>query len=201
MAPADSPHTPNRRRLIVGLGNPGTDYRFTRHNIGFHVADRLADSLGIFWKKDAFNAFWGEGVLEGTSIILAKPMAYMNRSGWPAWAIASRFAITAGEMLVIHDDIDLAFGTLKIKEKGGHGGHNGLRSMMDAFGDDAFTRVRMGIGRPDPGKEVTEHVLGPFSDRESEQLDEIIDRGKDAAVTVICQGTMAGMNRYNRKAI
>ncbi len=191
----------DNRILVVGLGNPGPTYRFTRHNIGFRVADRLAESIGAAWTQSPFTALWARGGVEGRSVILAKPMAYMNLSGAPTRAIASHFAILTGEMLIIHDDIDLAFGTLKIKEKGGHGGHNGLRSIVDAFGGGAFGRLRIGIGRPEPGAGVTDHVLGPFSDTEARHLEPLMDRATDAAITVICQGTMAGMNRYNRKAI
>jgi PTH1 family peptidyl-tRNA hydrolase len=191
----------DNRILVVGLGNPGPTYHYTRHNIGFRVADRLAETIGAAWSQSPFTALWAQGVVGGRSVILAKPMAFMNLSGAPVRAIASHFAILTGEMLVIHDDIDLGFGTLKIKEKGGHGGHNGLRSIVDAFGGGAFGRLRIGIGRPEPGTGVTDHVLGPFSDAEARHLETLMVRAKDAAITVICQGTMAGMNRYNRKAI
>lgn len=195
---SSTPDAPGRCRLVVGLGNPGVTYRYSRHNMGFQVVDRLAHTLSITWEKSPFHALWGSGDVRRNPLAVAKPMAYMNRSGDPTRAIASHFAINTGEMLVIHDDIDLSFGRIKIKAKGGHGGHNGLRSIMDAFGSGDFMRLRIGIGRPDPGVTVTDHVLGEFNASEAGHLDELLDRATDAAITVICQGTVAGMNRYNR---
>ncbi|MFZ7125942.1 MAG: aminoacyl-tRNA hydrolase [Desulfobacterales bacterium] len=193
-------HRQSEFTLVVGLGNPGPTYRFTRHNIGFRVVEHLAEIKGIRWIQSPFEAQCAKGCIEGHTVVLAKPMAFMNRSGPPVRSLITHLGITASEMIVVHDDIDLAFGILKIKAKGGHGGHNGLRSITDAIGDDAYTRVRIGIGRPEPGQEVTGHVLGPFRESETERLDEILDRAADAVIAVIRQGTMAGMNQFNRNA-
>ena len=123
-----------RLRLVVGLGNPGKSYGATRHNAGFMVLDEVADAYGIGFNHRKFEAVFGRGSINGVKVILAKPMAFMNRSGRPVRKVADYFRILCEDMLVIHDDIDLALGRLKIKEKGGDGGHKGLRSIIDAFG-------------------------------------------------------------------
>jgi PTH1 family peptidyl-tRNA hydrolase len=175
----------NEPILVVGLGNPGKKYEGTRHNAGFMVLDRIAQDSGISLNKAKFDAVFGRGAIENIDVILAKPMAFMNRSGPP--------------VLVIHDDIDLAFGRIKIKEKGGHGGHNGIRSIMDAFGGGDFSRLRIGVGRSEAGESVTDHVLGRFSADKAEMLSRIISGARDAAVEILCSGTRAGMNLFNGK--
>ena len=121
----------------------------------------------------------------------------MNRSGPPVLRLLSYCGISSKDVLIIHDDIDLAYGRLKIKEKGGHGGHNGLKSVMDALGSGEFARLRIGIGRPARGSDVIDHVLGPFSKAENEMLDTVLARASDAAVTVLCHGAKVGMNKFN----
>jgi len=188
-------------RLIVGLGNPGDTYKMTRHNVGFMVADEVADAFSISYERKKFDALFGRGRMEGEEVILAKPMAFMNRSGLPVYSIAKYFRISCEGMLVIHDDIDLAFGRIKIKEKGGHGGHNGVRSLMDAFGGGHFTRIRIGVGRSETDRNVADHVLSRFSADESKMLEQIIAKARDAVVTILCKGTKEGMNRFNSKNI
>ena len=185
--------------LVVGLGNPGKKYEDTRHNAGFMVVDRLAQDSGISLNKAKFDAVFGRGAIENIDVILAKPMAFMNRSGPPAQQLAHFFRIQSRQMLVIHDDIDLAFGRIKIKEKGGHGGHNGIRSIMDAFGGGDFSRLRIGVGRSEAGESVTDHVLGRFSADKAEILSRIISGARDAAVEILSNGTKAGMNLFNGK--
>jgi len=186
-------------RLIVGLGNPGSQYENTRHNAGFMVVDKLAGEFGILVNKNKFDVRCGRGAIEGHEVMLAKPMAFMNRSGWPVQKLAAYFKINSRDLMVVHDDIDLAFGRLKIKEKGGHGGHNGIRSLMDAFGGGDFVRLRIGVGRSELGDNVTEHVLGRFSVQNAEALTRIISGARDAVVTILCKGTEAGMNLFNGK--
>jgi PTH1 family peptidyl-tRNA hydrolase len=188
-----------RLRLVAGLGNPGKSYVQTRHNAGFIVADKIAETFGISFGKKKFDTLYGRGSIEGSEIILAKPMAFMNRSGPPLKKLADFFKIPGEDMLVIHDDIDLAFGRLKIKEKGGHGGHNGLRSLIDAFGNGDFVRLRIGVGRSKGGSSVTGHVLGSFSVEENESLNRILIAGRDAVVTILWRGTKVGMNFFNNK--
>ena len=189
----------NRLRLVVGLGNPGKAYENTRHNAGFMVADQIARDFNIVFDKAKFDAVFGRGLIENVDVILAKPMAFMNRSGPPLQQLAHYFRIPGEDMLVIHDDIDLAFGRIKIKEKGGHGGHNGIRSIMDAFGGGEFSRLRLGVGRSEAGESVTDHVLGKFSADRAETLSRIISGARDAVVEILCNGTKAGMNLFNGK--
>jgi len=186
-----------RTRLVVGLGNPGEEYSGTRHNAGFLVIDELAGHMGVDVGRQKFEALYGRGAIDGVDIIMAKPMAYMNRSGPPVQRIASYFRISFGDILVIQDDIDLKFGRIKIQQKGGHGGHKGIRSIMDAIGGNEFARIRIGIGRPDTGKNVTGHVLGGFSSDETKAMDRIITTAREAVVTVLCSGIRKGMNRFN----
>jgi PTH1 family peptidyl-tRNA hydrolase len=186
-------------RLVVGLGNPGARYENTRHNAGFMIADKIGRDFNISLDKRKFDCVYGRGFIEDVEVLLAKPMAFMNRSGPPIQKLAHFFRIQCKEMVVIHDDIDLVFGRLKIKEKGGHGGHNGIRSLMDAFGEGDFVRLRIGVGRSELGESVTNHVLGRFSVQNAEFLTRIICGGRDAVVTVLCKGTKAGMNLFNGK--
>jgi PTH1 family peptidyl-tRNA hydrolase len=184
---------------VVGLGNPGKNYQDTRHNAGFMVADKIAQDFNIDPNIKKFDLVFGRGFVEDVEILLAKPQAFMNRSGPPVQNLAHYFRIQCKDMIVIHDDIDLAYGRLKIKEKGGHGGHNGLRSLMDAFGGGDFVRLRIGVGRSGAGADVTGHVLGRFSQEQSQILDRIITNARDAVVTILSQGTKAGMNLFNGK--
>lgn len=186
-----------RKRLVVGLGNPGDAYARTRHNVGFMVVDALAGAHAIPTNRQKFDAVFGKGTLEGSDVILMQPMAFMNRSGPPVQKFAAYFKISYRDILVVHDDIDLEFGRLKIKEKGGHGGHKGLRSIMDALSGGDFTRLRIGVGRPGAGRQVTGHVLGEFNSDEAQILDRIVSAAREAVVTILCKGTKEGMNRFN----
>ena len=188
-----------RLRLIVGLGNPGEAYRVTRHNAGFMVVEKLAAAYGIAIDRHKFKSVYGRGRVEEIDALLVKPLAYMNASGPPVRRLADYHRISARDMLVIHDDIDLGFGRIKIKKKGGHGGHNGLRSLMDAFGSGDFARVRLGIGRSEQPRSVTDHVLGKYSESEKGLLDRIITSARDAVVTILTRGITEAMNRFNDK--
>jgi PTH1 family peptidyl-tRNA hydrolase len=188
-----------RVRLVVGLGNPGKSYETTRHNAGFMVLDEVADTYAIDLANRKFDAVFGRGFIDGVKVILVKPTAYMNRSGPPVQNVANYFRIRCEDMLVIHDDIDLALGRLKIKEKGGDGGHKGLRSIIDAFGCSDFTRLRVGVGRSGVNADVTDHVLGGFNADETEILPRIVESARDAVITILCKGTKEGMNRFNDK--
>jgi len=185
--------------MVVGLGNPGNNYEDTRHNVGFMVADKIARDFNIALNKTKFDAIFGRGLIEDVDVLLVKPMAFMNRSGPPLQKLAHYFRISGEDMLVIHDDIDLAFGRLKIKEKGGHGGHNGIRSIMDAFGGGEFMRLRIGVGRSEAGENVTGHVLGRFSADKAEMVTRVVAVARDAVATLLCEGIKVGMNAFNRK--
>ena len=188
-----------RMRLIVGLGNPGSQYENTRHNAGFMVVDKLAGEFGISVNKNKFDVRYGRGAIEGHEVMLAKPMAFMNRSGWPVQKLAAYFKINSKDLMVVHDDIDLAFGRLQIKEKGGHGGHKGLQSIINAVGQDEFVRLRVGIGRSEAGGSVSDYVLGPFFGDEAKRLDSVLIRARDAVVTILTEGSKVGMNLFNKK--
>ena len=185
--------------LIAGLGNPGPDYAATRHNAGFLVVDALAGIFSIPVQRKKFNTLYGRGRIRGVDIFLVKPQAYMNRSGPPLRQIADYFGIPREAMVIIHDDIDLAFQRLKIKEKGGDGGHKGIQSIIQAFGSDVFTRLRLGVGRSTRSTGVVGHVLGAFNREERAVLDEFTQKACDAIVTILTEGTKIAMNRYNQK--
>jgi peptidyl-tRNA hydrolase, PTH1 family len=187
--------------LIVGLGNPGQAYSQTRHNVGFMVVDALAQAFRIPIEPFDFDSHYGRGRIADCPVILAKPQTFMNRSGIPVRRLAQYFGISGEETMIIHDDIDLAFGRLKIKEKGGFGGHRGVRSVIDALGNGNFTRIRIGIGRPATQDNVVEYVLGDFSPSTSTMLGQIIQHAQDAVVTILSQGTREGMNRFNDRRI
>ncbi len=187
--------------MIVGLGNPGLQYSFTRHNIGFMVLDALADHLGAGnWAQDRSQADilkirWGNHPL-----FLVKPLSYMNKSGVPVQKIASYYKIPFSDMMVVHDDMDLEFGQLKIVVSRGAGGHNGIRSIMGVCGTKDFIRLRIGLGRPSEiRKDVTAHVLGKFSPREQAMLDQVIENSLSACELILSNGLTHAMNRVNAR--
>ncbi len=184
--------------LVAGLGNPGEKYRRTRHNAGFMVIDQLAERYQIPLQRQKFDVQFGRGRIEGADVLLAKPQAFMNRSGPPLRQLADYFRIQREAVIIIHDDIDLAFDRLKIKEKGGDGGHRGIRSLIQAFGGDQFARLRVGVGRSEVGADVVDHVLGGFSHEEQSALQPILQTAADAVVTILSRGITDGMNRYNQ---
>jgi len=188
-----------KTRLVVGLGNPGRKYCFTRHNLGFMVVDTLANVWQIDVGGGKKNIAYGCHSLPELRVCLAKPLAYMNRSGPPTRRLADRLNISCEELIIVHDDVDLAFGRVKVKEKGGSGGHKGVKSIMETFGRGGFTRLRIGIGRPAPGIDVTDYVLRTFDQSEKETLPFILNRATEAVDAILRVGTLEGMNRFNRK--
>lgn len=183
--------------LIAGLGNPGEKYERTRHNAGFLVIDKLSQAFSIPLNKSKFDLAFGKGSIRGHDVVLAKPLAFMNRSGPPIQKLAHYYGIQCEAMIIIYDDIDLAFDRIKLKEKGGHGGHNGLRSIIEAFGSNAFPRLRLGIGRPDSPTDVTGHVLGKFTVEEADICTRMVDRAGKAVVAVLTDGLTVAMNNFN----
>jgi PTH1 family peptidyl-tRNA hydrolase len=180
--------------LVAGLGNPGPRYADNRHNIGFAVLDALLQQAGGTFRTK-FQAELAKISIDGNDVVLVKPMTYMNNSGVSVGQAAAFYKVAPANVLVVHDDIDLDFGRLKIKEGGGHGGHNGLRSIFSHFGRD-FIRVRCGVGRPGMGA-VSAHVLGNFDAVEKVQLGEFVDRAIDGLDITVRQGLAAAMNRLN----
>jgi PTH1 family peptidyl-tRNA hydrolase len=188
-------------RLLVGLGNPGKKYENTRHNAGFMIIDALAAECGIGLKPSRFNAHIGKGRIEGQSALIAKPAAFMNLSGGPVSEILRYYRLESKALIVIHDDIDLAYGRIKIKEKGGHGGHRGIKSIMEALGGGDFTRLRIGVGRSEAGNNVVSHVLGSFTDTETAALPRILKTAAEAVRMLLCEGIKASMNKFNDKRL
>ena len=185
------------RRLIVGLGNPGAKYTRTRHNIGFMVVDELARQANISLTKRKFNGVYGTGTFAGHSVVLLKPETFMNLSGRCAAPMSRFFDINLEDIIVVHDELDLDFGKLRLKIGGGHAGHNGLRSMHAELGQNGYHRVRMGIGRPPHGT-VSQFVLAEFrKGEETDWLDDFVERGCDAVQSAVAEGTKEAMNRFH----
>lgn len=187
-------------RLIVGLGNPGDAYAGTRHNIGFRGVDAVSSHCHIGLDRRRDGAVYGLGTVGKTPVALIKPMTYMNRSGEPTGSLMTHWCLTCRDMIVIHDDMDLAFGRIKIKKKGGDGGHRGIRSLIDVCGDDRFCRIRVGIGHSVAGSDAIDHVLGGFNAEEAAALEKVVTTARDAAIAIVCEGADAAMNRYNRRS-
>jgi PTH1 family peptidyl-tRNA hydrolase len=185
--------------LIVGLGNPGKEYEASRHNIGFLVVNRLARTHGIPLQERKYKSRWGRGEIEGHPVILAKPRTYMNLSGDAVKLLLAPFSLTSNELIVIHDDLDLPFGRIKIKEKGGNGGHKGIQSIMHAIGSGDFLRIKVGIGRPPGGMDAADYVLQPFDRAEKPLLGEAIALAQEALELLLKADLQAAMNRYNCK--
>lgn len=186
---------------MAGLGNPGPEYRWTRHNAGFLVVDKLAEAHSLPLTERRFGCAFGRGRIQNKDVVLAKPLAFMNLSGPPVFELCEHFGIRVADTVIIHDDIDLDFGRIQIKKKGGHGGHKGIRSLIEVLGDDRFVRLRIGIGRPEPDKHVVDHVLSRFGPAEREALDPLLMRAREAVAMVLSKGTAEGMSVYNRKDV
>jgi PTH1 family peptidyl-tRNA hydrolase len=165
------------------------------------VADRLAHTHGISLDRRKFKSIFGLGNVDGQRVVIAKPMTFMNKSGPSVRDLVHFFKMDVRDLLVIHDDIDLVFGKIKIKQKGGDGGHNGIRSLIEAFGTGAFTRTRIGIGRPATKKEVRGYVLDSFGAQQETVLDEVITMAQDAVETLLVKGLSEAMNRFHGKTI
>lgn len=182
---------------MAGLGNPGKKYALTRHNIGFMVIDKLVEKSSLNLDKKKFDAVFGTGTLGGNKVLLAKPMAFMNNSGQPLLALARYFKVPAGQMIIIHDDIDLAWGRIKIKTDGGHGGHKGIQSIMETFGLNNFTRVRIGIDHPGESDRVVGHVLGKLTTSETVAAGRIITMAREAVITILEKGEKVAMDQIH----
>ncbi len=185
--------------LVVGLGNPGEDYRQTRHNVGFMVVDYLAAELSAACWKNKFNGSYCKVTAGGKDIFLLKPETYMNRSGECVSAFVRFFKIPLNGIVVTHDDLDLDFGRLKVVAKGGSGGHNGIRSIASHLGSNDFVRVKIGVGRPPPGYPVDKYVLSRFSSEERDCLAEVVSEAARAIKCFVEKGISQCMNQFNRK--
>jgi PTH1 family peptidyl-tRNA hydrolase len=184
-------------KLVAGLGNPGSKYAMTRHNIGFMVADLLAARHSISIGKEKKRSETGKGMIVGTPVVLTKPLTFMNLSGETVGPLAAYLDIIVEDIIVIHDDLDLDFGRIKIKTGGGHGGHNGLKSLISHLSSREFVRIRVGIGKPPAGGDVSSYVLNQFSAEEKKELNNVIELAADAVEAVISEGVARAMNNFN----
>ncbi len=185
-------------KLLVGLGNPGSRYQWTRHNAGFMVLDRLSHLSGIPVVKKGASGLNGEGFWSGHKLLLLKPQTFMNLSGRSVAELARFHKISCEEILVVHDDLDIPFGSIRLKKGGGHGGHNGLRSILATFSAGDFIRLRIGIGRPVHG-DVVDYVLHPFSASEMQDLPFVLDGAVDVLESVLVVGLEKTMSLYNNR--
>jgi peptidyl-tRNA hydrolase, PTH1 family len=184
--------------LVVGLGNPGPDYSETRHNVGFRVVELLAARAGGGrFSKHKSNSDVLEGRLAGRRVVLAKPRTYMNVSGGPVAGLVRYFSVAPADLLVVHDDLDLGFGVVRLKLGGGEGGHNGLRSISSSLGTRDYLRVRFGIGRPPGRQDPADFVLKRFSGAEKKELEFATDLAADATEALLADGLEPTQNRFH----
>ncbi|WP_244366672.1 aminoacyl-tRNA hydrolase [Micromonospora echinofusca] len=186
--------------LVVGLGNPGREYAGNRHNVGFMVVDLLAGRIGAkLGRHRRAVADVGEGRLGfgGPKLVLVKPLTYMNLSGAPVAALAQFYKVPPGQVVAVHDELDIGYGQFRIKCGGGEGGHNGLRSMSKSLGTKDYVRVRFGIGRPPGRQDPADYVLSDFSQAERKELEFLVDRAADVVESVITRGVEPTQNAYH----
>ncbi|MDT7703685.1 MAG: peptidyl-tRNA hydrolase, family [Pseudonocardiales bacterium] len=185
--------------LVVGLGNPGSEYAETRHNVGFGVVELLAARAGAgrFSVHKRSNSDLAEGRLAGRKIVLARPRTYMNVSGGPVAGLVKYFSVPPEEIVVVHDDLDLDFGVIRLKRGGGEGGHNGLRSISRSLGTKDYYRVRVGIGRPPGRQDPADFVLKRFSSVERKELEFALDLAADATEALLQEGLEPAQNRFH----
>lgn len=185
--------------LVCGLGNPGPAYRHNRHNVGFMVVERLADRLGAGPFRAKFKGEFCRGRLDDHDVVLLKPHTFMNVSGESVRPAMDFFKVPPSRLVVVHDELDLPFGTVRVKLGGGTAGHNGLKSLVSHCGTPDFVRVRVGIGRPRSGV-AHGHVLGDFSAQESAELEDVLERATAAVADIPIVGVSEAMNRHNRSS-
>ncbi|WP_125610500.1 aminoacyl-tRNA hydrolase [Specibacter cremeus] len=185
--------------LVVGLGNPGPGYSRNRHNIGYMVVEELAQRIGASFKTHKARALVAEGRLGigGPKLILAKSQTFMNLSGGPTAALAKFFDVAADHVIVVHDEIDVPFDTIRLKQGGGEGGHNGLRDISRTLGTKDYYRVRAGVGRPPGRAEAADHVLKDFSTAEAKILPFLVDASADAVELLVSDGLLAAQQRFH----
>ena len=186
-------------KIIVGLGNPGIPYRMTRHNIGFQVVDRLAKLNDIPIRTKRFKSLYGKGWIDFQQIILAKPMTFMNRSGEAVKRAVDFFHLKMDDLIIVHDDLDLPFGRLRFKQRGGDGGHQGVRSIIEGVGGNVFLRLKVGIGRPSQGSDPAEYVLETFEKVEQLHLDQVLLQAAESLKVMLLEGLEKAMNQFQKK--
>lgn len=185
--------------LVIGLGNPGPRYEGTRHNVGFRVVDLLAARHGLALSRQRFQSRFAQGPICGVQAVLAQPLTYMNRSGEAVRQIMAYFGAGLPDLLLVHDDLYVELGRLKIVSGGGSGGHKGVGSLIDCLKDEAFARIKVGLGRPDPQMTKEGFVLSRFRADEEAIAERMVEQAADAAETVLDQGLARAQTRFNRK--
>ncbi|HLA98680.1 MAG TPA: aminoacyl-tRNA hydrolase [Anaerolineales bacterium] len=183
--------------LIIGLGNPGREYRGNRHNIGFMVLDHLAAKIGITFSRLESKALVAKGEQNGRRLILAKPQTYMNLSGQAVGALLRFYKIPLEDLLVIYDDVDLPYEALRMRPGGGSAGQKGIQSIIENLGTDEFPRLRIGVGRPPAQMQAADYVLQDFSKTQLETLPFVLERAVEAVQTYLSSGIESAMNKYN----
>jgi PTH1 family peptidyl-tRNA hydrolase len=187
-------------KLIVGLGNPGIEYQFTPHNLGFLTIDRIANGLGIEVRNRQCRALTARGTIAGEPVVLAKPETYMNLSGLSVRELVAEHQVdVTRELIVIYDELDLPFGTMRIKQRGGTAGHNGMESILGALDTDEFLRIRLGVSPERKVEDGASYLLAPFRRAQEKVVDELLDLGAQAVEMILKDGPAAAMNRFNRK--
>ncbi|HZW04560.1 MAG TPA: aminoacyl-tRNA hydrolase [Anaerolineaceae bacterium] len=193
----ESPESTAEPYLLVGLGNPGREYRNNRHNVGFMVLDAIAEKQGIPLTRVQSKAIIGTGAVEGHRLVLAKPQTYMNLSGDAIAALVRFYKVPREKLLIIYDDLDLPFGVIRMRPGGGAGGQKGVASTINRLGSPDFPRLRIGIDRPPGQMDARGYVIQDFPTRDQEMLRTVIDRGVEAALTFVCEGLDQAMNKFN----
>jgi len=188
-------------KLIVGLGNPGRTYRLTRHNMGFWLIEHLAKRHGIDLSRRGWKSAYGRGKIGNIEVILAKPLTYMNLSGEAVRRLLLFFKILPENLIILHDDLDLPPGKIRIRLRGGHGGHQGVKSIRNALGDDQFIRVKIGIGRPAGlNTDPADYVLQPLKGDEKKELKEAVERGAETVEVMLAKGPQEAMERFHKSS-
>ena len=186
-------------RLIVGLGNPGIEYAWTPHNLGFLVVDALAEDAGIRVTRPEAKSFVGLGQIAGQEVVLAKPQTMMNLSGLAVRELVTRAECETSDLIVVYDDVALPWGMLRVRERGTAGGHNGLKSVIGALGTTEFTRVRLGVKPEKDRGDLKEYVLRQIRRDEEQMVADEIEQGAEAVKVILAEGTPSAMNRFNRR--
>jgi PTH1 family peptidyl-tRNA hydrolase len=191
---------PNQMRLIVGLGNAGPGFAWTPHNLGFFVVDRLAESAGIRVERPEAKSYLGFGTIAGHDVVLAKPQTMMNLTGLAVRDMLRRFECHPSQLVIVYDDVALPWGSIRVRESGSAGGHNGLKSVIGAAGTMVFPRVRLGVQPEYPIEDLAEYVLRPMRKSDLESAADMIEKAAEAVEVILAEGVAAAMNRFNRRA-
>lgn len=186
-------------KLIVGLGNPGIEYQFTPHNIGFLAVDRIAEQCGVMVDNRHCKALTGRTRIGNDEVLLAKPETYMNLSGMSVLELVRKHEVAQQDVLIIYDELDLALGTIRVRQRGSSAGHNGMQSIIDALQTEEIARIRIGVAPDDPRKGGAKYILAPFRKSQMVAVDEALDLTAQAVNVMVNEGIAPAMNRFNRK--